>query len=259
VAGKPENPVEKSDPSYVLSNRDYADIVHLENPNVIERILSSTKADATAYVCKLLQSGVPRFISAGPKVAFSAMVIEALTDLGKEVSDWIRMDRIPEDFSGRPSGYQTWVDLLQEIDSNPIDGERLKAMKAMFLAANRLNASDGESVAAYQLFQIAKRMSSGQLLLLRTAHARATQVGFVPDSRGAASIWLETVAQRLGHGISGLVELDERLLIQNGLLTGRTMVDESAINDNGGRLTPLALKFCESLQAYDNDLKSSRE
>jgi hypothetical protein len=128
-------------------------------------------------------------------------------------------------------------------------------MKAMFLAANRINATDGESIAAYQLFQIAKRLASGQLLLLTTAHARALQSGFAPGSRGSASIWLDTAARQLGHGISGLVEQDERVLIQNGLLTGRTWTDESGINDTNGRLTPLAFKFCENLQTYNTEMK----
>jgi hypothetical protein len=244
-------------PNYVLVARDYADIAHLESPGLIERILSSSRSEKVAYVSALLTSGLSKHALAGPKVALAAMAVEALTDFGREVSRWVKERKIPEDFAGRPSGYQTWVDLLQEIDSNPIDGERLKAMKAMFLAANQVNATEGESIAAYQLFQIAKRLSSGQLLLLRTAHTRATESGFAPDSRGSASIWLETIAHRLGHGISGLVEQDERVLIQNGLLTARTWNDESGINDGNGRLTPLALKFCENLQTYDADSKSA--
>src|ERR1700691_2714224 len=116
--------------SYVLAARDYADIAHLANPSVIERILSGTRAEGLAYVGALLQSGVSRYVLAGPKVAITAMAIEALTDLSREVSAWRKAGRIPDDFSGRPSGHQTWVDLLKEIDSNPVDAERLRAMKA---------------------------------------------------------------------------------------------------------------------------------
>jgi hypothetical protein len=35
-----DNPASSLDPSYVLAARDYAEIAHLENPSVIERILS---------------------------------------------------------------------------------------------------------------------------------------------------------------------------------------------------------------------------
>lgn len=133
------------------------------------------------------------------------MPVEALTDLGKEISAWITEHKIPEDFAGRPSGHQIWVELLQEIDSNPIDGERLKAMKAMFLASNRIRAAEGERIAAYQLFQIAKKLTSGQLLLLKVAHERATADGFTPNAHMSASGWLDVAAERLGHQIRGLV------------------------------------------------------
>lgn len=122
--------------SYVLVARDYADIAHLENPSVIERIILRSRSEKVAYVSALITSGLSKLVVAGPKVALVAMAAEALTDFGKEVSDWIKDAKIPDDLSGRPSGYQTWVELLQEIDSNPVDADRLKAMKAMFLAAN---------------------------------------------------------------------------------------------------------------------------
>ena len=175
-----DKPIGVPEPSYVLANRDYADIAHLENPGVIDRILSGTRSEGLVYVSALLQSGLSRYVVAGPKVAVTAMAIEALADLSRELSAWRNAGTIPEDFSGRPSGYQTWVDLLREIDSNPVDGERLKAMKAMFLAANRVNASDGESILAYQLFQIAKKLTSGQLLLLKAAYKRAKRENFSP-------------------------------------------------------------------------------
>jgi hypothetical protein len=242
---------EAVDSSYVLVARDYADIAHLENPSVIERILSGSRTEKVAYVSALLTSGLSKYALAGPKVAFAAMAVEALTDFGKEVSEWIKEEKIPENFAGRPSGYQTWVELLQEIDSNPIDAERLKAMKAMFLAANRINATEGESMGAYQLFQIAKKLTSGQLLLLKAAHGRALEKNFKPDSALGAVGWLRAMAERLGHRIEGLVEQDERVLIQNGLLTPRYLPDDSGINDGNGRLTPLAFRFCENLETCD--------
>jgi hypothetical protein len=103
---------------------------------------------------------------------------------------------------------------------------------------------------AYQLFQIAKKLTSGQLLLLRAAHGRALDENFRPDSALGAVGWLRAMADRLGHRIEGLVEQDERILVQNGLLTPRYLPDESGINDGNGRLTPLAFRFCENLEIY---------
>ncbi len=161
---------------------------------MIARILSRAQTDGVAYAGKLLQSGVPRYILAGPKVAFTAMAIEALSDFGREVSAWRNAGRIPEDFSGRPPGYQTWVELLIEKDSNPTDAERLKALKAMFLAANRIDGTEGESVVAYQLFQVAKKLNAGELLLLTAVYEGGKAAGWPRSSATLrASDWRTTM------------------------------------------------------------------
>jgi len=228
----------------VLVAREYADVAHLENPNVIERILSASRAEKVAYVSALLTSGLPRLAFAGPKVAFTAMAVEVLTDFGKEVSEWIKRGVFPEDFSGRPSGYQTWVELLQEIDTNPTDADRLKAMKAMFLAANRIDASDGQSILAYQLFAIAKKLSSGELLLLRAS----TQIqGTSPEP---IQTWLAKVANAVGHGLTALVEVHERVLVDYHLFLPRLdqYLTVPVIN---GRLTDLGRAFVRNLEQYE--------
>jgi hypothetical protein len=241
--------------SYVLVARDYADIAHLENPGVIERVLSSSRTEKVAYVSALLTSGLSKYALAGPKVAFAAMAVEALTDFGREVSEWIRTGRLPEDFSGRPSGYQTWVELLQEIDSNPIDADRLRAMKAMFLAANDVNATDGESIVAYQLFQVAKKLNSGELLLLRTIYA-SHKAGQQVQQSGAGTSpivslewWARWVAGRMGHQLSALVLRDERALVEQGLFTPRHNPPRETVNQE--RLTDLGMRFCQKVESYE--------
>jgi len=259
MSGNSDSPVSAPEPTYVIADRDYADIVHLENPSVIEKVLSATRAEAVAYVGALLQSGVPRYVLAGPKVAFTAMAIEALTNLWKEIYAWRKAGRIPDDFSGRPAGYQTWVDLLKEIDSNPVDGERLKAMKAMFLAANQTNATDGQSILAYQLFQIAKTLTSGELLLLKAVfEAYGDSVFGAPTQRVTLDGWAQTMASRLGHGLFTLVIRDSIALEQNGLLNARVAVGPAPhqTNENwvlpvNARITDLGMKFCENIRNYE--------
>lgn len=252
-------------PSYILAERDYADIAHLENPGVIERILSRSRAEATAYVGQLLQSGVPRYVLAGPKVAYTAVAMQVLSDFWKEVSAWRKVGRIPEDFSGRASGYQTWVELLVEIDSNPVDAERLKAMKAMFLAATRVNASDAQSILAYQLFQIAKRLDSGDLLLLKAVFD-AYGAGDMGEGRDRTlREWATSMSRRLGHQLLSLILRHERVLVDQELIHPRPKViagmdvfpprsaqelDTVVYECHTGRLTDLGIEFCRNLENY---------
>lgn len=247
-----DKPASPPEPSYVLAERDYADIAHLENATVIERVLSRSRDEAAAYISKLLESGVPRYVLAGPKVAFTAMVIEALTDLGREVSAWRKAGRIPEDFSGRPSGYQTWVELLIEIDSNPIDADRLKALKAMFLAANRINATDAQSILAYQLFGIARNLSSGDLLVLRATR----QIHGGPND--LHQNWLAKVSNELGHGLLALVAQHERVLVDKGLISA-SFDQGFKVNLQGGRLTDLGLALCRNIDQYQVEPSPSDE
>ena len=238
--------------SYVLVARDYADIAHLETPSVIERILSRSRSEKVSYVSALMTSGLSRLALAGPKVALAATAVEALTDFAKEVSDWIRQGKIPQDFSGRPSGYQTWVELLQEIDSNPVDADRLKAMKAMFLAANSVSSSDAESVLAYQLLQIAKGLSSSQLLVLKAVRGWYQEYSLGPRTGGSmpAIQWREAIAHRLGHRLSALIGRDERRLVEYSLIATWTRPDELEVPLMDARMTDLGIKFCKNLEAY---------
>ena len=240
------------DKSYVLAARDYSDIAHLENPSVIERILSGTRTEGVAYIGKLLQSGLPRYILASPKVASTALTVEALSDLWREILAWRKAGKIPEDFSGRPSGYQTWVELLQEIDSSPVDADRLKAMKAMFLAANITSATDGESILAYQLFQIAKNLNSGSLLLLKVVYSGYQTYSKGPRTGGSIETqqWRAMMAHSLGHNLSALVGRDERKLVEFGLIAPWIRTDELLVPLMDGRMTDLGIKFCRNLESY---------
>ena len=244
------SPVETS---YVLVARDYADISHLQNPNVVERILARSRSEKIAYVSALITSGISQLVPAGPKVAAAAVAAEALTDFGKEVSEWIKENKIPEDFSGRPSVYQTWVELLQEVDSNPIDADRLKAMKAMFLAANRVTATDSESILAHQLFQIAKNLSSSQLLVLKAV--RAWYQDYIRGPRTGGSMpahqWREMIANRLGHKLPSLIVRDERKLVEYCLIAPWTHPDELQVPLMDARMTDLGIRFCENIDAYE--------
>lgn len=245
--------------SYIIKPKDPSAIVRLQDPTVIEEILENPLPVLAEIVTGYIETGNGFWAGFGARLAQAALKGRVFEQFGSEFKQLRDKGKIPDDFAEKKYGYKSWVELLTVLDEEVPDDDRLEALNAMFYSVNKIGVTDGEKIANYQLFQIAKRLTSGQLLLLKAAHGRATEKDFKPDSNIGAKRWLEMAARRLGHQIAGLVEQDERVLIQNGLLTGRFLPDESAVNDGNGRLTPLAFKFCENLKTYRTDLDAAGE
>jgi hypothetical protein len=239
--------------SYIIKPKDPSAIVRLQDPSVIEQLLENPPAVLAELLAGWFSVGNGFMAAAGCRIAEAAFKGRVFEQFGREFKQLRDKGKIPDDFMKKKNGEKSWVELLTILDQEIPDDDRLEALNAMFYSVNKIGVTDGEKIANYQLFQIAKRLTSSQLLLLKVAYERATEKDFRPANLGA-NAWLEIVAQGLGHGIIGLVEQDERVLIQNGLLTGRSYSDGSGINDGNGRLTSLAFKFCENLKTYRTDL-----
>jgi hypothetical protein len=245
------------DEGYILKPTDPSAIVRLQDPTVIQQLLERSLAVIAESLAAYFSVGNGFWAAAGTRLAQAALKGRVFQQFEREFRYLSDQGKIPDDFAEKKYGYKSWVELLTTLDEEIPDEDRLEALGAMFYSVNKIGVTDGEKIANYQLFQIAKRLTSSQLLLLKVAHERATDSGFAPDSRSSANVGLEMASQRLGHTILGLVEQDERVLMQNGLLTGRTFSGDS-INDTNGRLTPLAFKFCENLKTYRTDLADAR-
>jgi hypothetical protein len=105
----------------------------------------------------------------------------------------------------------------------------------MFYATNRVNASDGEQILGYQLFQIAKELGSNELLVLKTAYEQQLEL------KGAnAETFASIISRHLGHSVVGLTQVAVRRLVEKNLLSGYALTD-------------IGIKFCENIQRYHFD------
>jgi hypothetical protein len=231
------------DSTYVVKRRDYADIIQLQKATVMEEFLAEPLTVIAECTAGWLRLGTKELLLAVPKVALAALKGKVFEQFGHEFENWRKSGRIPDDFAEKRCGYQSWVQLLSEIDSDPTDEDRLDALKAMFLATNRIDATEGERVLAYQLFQIAKKLSSGDLLVLKVA---STLHGPTHES---AQNWLAKIANSIGHNATAIIELHERVLVEYGLISPRFDQNLKVVLENG-RLTDLGLAFCRRLQDY---------
>ena len=247
------------DGSYIIKPKDPSAIVRLQDPTVIQQLLEQPLTVIAESLAGYFSVGNGFWAAAGTRLAQAALKGRVFQQFEREYRYLRDKGKIPDDFTQKKYGYKSWVELLTVLDEELPDEDRLEALNAMFYSVNKIGVTDGEKIANYQLFQIAKRLTSSQLLLLKAAHERATEAEFKEVSNIGTRGWLGVLSKRLGHEITGLVEQDERVLMQNGLLTSRSYPDESGINDGNGRLTPLAFRFCENLKTYRTDLADVKE
>lgn len=237
--------------SIVTKPRDYSDIAKfdlakLQDPNELESFLAQPLTFIAETITGALAAGKTGTLVAGGRIVQALLKGRAFKQFGAEFKKLRDAGKIPGDFAEKRYGNQTWTELMTIIDEESPDEDRLDALKAMFYEVNRTNASDGERIAAYHLWQIAKELSSGEILVLRTL---AEAPGSAAIQSGGTQI-LNFVAEQIGHGIDGLVGLHYKKLEALNLVLPdhRTPVMRSP-NEH---LTPMGKKLCENIRNYQS-------
>jgi hypothetical protein len=251
----------------ILKPKDPASIIRLQDPAVIEQLLENPPAVLAELLAGWFATGNGFLATAGCRVAQSAFKGRVFEQFAREFNHLRQAGKLPDDFQEKKYGRKSWVELLTVLDEETPDEDRLEALKAMFYSVNEINATDGQKILGYQLFQIAKQLTSGQLLLLKSSYERLGS----PTVREADK-WVDLMSRRLGHNIREIVEQDERVLMEQRLLSPRNSIrhgdnifgrkekdekeeeNEEGVSDASGRLTPLGIRFCENIKNYALEL-----
>jgi len=178
--------------SYIVKKRDLAEIIRLEDASALEEFLAQPLMAIAEATTALLPGSLLPAVGRIVQGALKGKIFEQVTG---EVRQLREKGRIPDDFAAKKYGFKSWVELLAILDEEVPDEDRLDALKAMFYSVNKINVTDGERIANYQLFQIAKRLTSGQLLLLRASHERFSMMNFKPVYE--AGEWLQDLSNIL--------------------------------------------------------------
>jgi len=190
-------------------------------------------------------------LAAGPKgwTMMAGHIVQAILkgklyqQVSREIKKLRDEGKIPDDFADEKKnkyGFKSWVDLLKAIDDDPPDADLLEALMAMFYGANKVNATDAQKMLSYRLLQIARRLNSGELLLLRTIYEAFKRRDFQtqPMSLGG---WAVKIAKLQGHNLTALVLKDEHALVEEELITGYRDASVMPMNqnviENNARLT----------------------
>jgi hypothetical protein len=237
------------DSGIVIKRRDYSDIAVLQDPTVLEQFLDEPLTFIAESITGALAVGKTGTAVAAGRIVQAILKGQTFKQFAQEVKKLREAGQIPNDFAEKKYCFQTWVELMTIIDEESPDADRLEALKAMFFAVNQVGKTDTERIIAYQLWQIAKQLTSGELLLLKAVYEHRTEY---PTTIGSASYvsWANWAARQQGHTVVDLIGVHERKLTELGLLSPREAVDKSMIMEGNARVTSLGEKFCENLKTY---------
>jgi hypothetical protein len=221
----------------------------LSDAKSVQEFLREPLGTIAAAVTGVLATGRSEFALTGGRILQAALKGKLYEQVGKEIDKLVEKGKLKEDYASDPLGFKSLLDLLEFIDSEVPDEDRLRAAKAMFCGVNAPNRNETERLVMYQFLKLSRNLSGSQIRTLAVIYEiRSTwQAGQLLT----AHKWLSDVAARMGHNLSSLTELDESALIQYKLVSERTMSDKSGVQAVNGRLTDLGLKFCEAVQNYD--------
>lgn len=235
--------------TYILKKRDVAEIIHSGDTSALEAFLDEPIPVIAQAITELFSKGPVALVGPGIRIVQGALKGNLFKQLAKEIRQFKEKGRIDESFGETKYGFQSWVELLTIIDEDVPDEDRIEALKAMFFSINKVNATDADQILGYQLFQVAKRLSSNELLVLKAVWELLGKAAFRGDM--GFNEWAEAVSKHLGHSLIGLIEHADKVLVDNQLLTERVLPDRSGIqHGRQGRLTDLGIKFCENVERY---------
>ena len=249
------------DGSYILKPKDTALIVKLQDPTELQRLLDNPLEAIAEVVSGYFASGNGYWAHAGFRIVQGAFKARLFEQFDRELRELRRKGKLPDDLSGSKNGYKSWIELLTILDEEIPDEERLEALQAMFFAVNKVGIDDRQRVLNYQLFQIAKRLTSGELLLMKAVYQGYRHNDFSGSGMVSLEAWARAMASRVGHGLASLVIRDSNALEQQGLINSRLATGgmtvavfaaaDHTISPAQARITDLGIRFCENLQTYE--------
>jgi hypothetical protein len=246
------------DESFIISPKDPSAIVRLQDATVIEQILENPPAVFAEVVTGYLATGNGFWAGLGCRLVQAAFKAQVFQQFALEFKQLRDAGAIPDDFREKKYGFKTWVELMTILDEETPDEDRAEALKAMFFAVNKVNSTDAEKILNYQLFQISKELTSGELLLLKAiAEANRRYPGNLP----ANSNFVREVSQLLGHNVTALVRKDIRNLLETSLVTSPTPFGEtrSTVDPTNAAVTDLGHRFITNLETYSLATKAAAE
>ncbi|MDD5427977.1 MAG: hypothetical protein PHI58_01940 [Candidatus Omnitrophica bacterium] len=230
-------------------------LIDLENPKSIAELLREPTIKISEFLTGLIISDKNDYkLSAGHLVQ-AAIKCNLLQQFGREIKHYREKGKIKEDFFSTDKQRATLRELLEFIDKEAPDEDRFKAMKSIFFATISKDSTGPDEILGYELMQICKKLTSNDVVLLKTAYSVYIGGSSAPIEETTrpreATAWFNIIAEKIGHKLPALAELSEQNLMDLKLIGRRRYPDGSGLyNQESFRLTDLGIKLCEFITEY---------
>ena len=224
------------------------DIIPYENQKALSQFLSQPEVKIAELITGALAMGKSEAILISGRLVQGALKGNLMKQLGRELNYLKEKGMIEEDYAKEKYAFQTLSEILSFIDDQSPDKDKFKIIKSLFYSIIDKKAPQGSDMLRYQLFQICKDLKSSQLLTLQAAYELRD------ENISDASSWMKKASTIAGHNSAALVEHDEKILIEENLITKRRFSDESGVfhSKGMGRLTDLGLSLINAILDYND-------
>jgi hypothetical protein len=233
--------------SLALPPRDYSDIVKLQEENVLDQFLLNPTTAALETITGAFAGGGKGLLVSAGRIAQGLVKGQIYDALADEIRRLREAGKLPDNLGETKHGLHTWAELCRIIDADPPDADRLEALKAMFYGVNKVNTTDEEQITAYQLWQIAKELKSGPILILKALLRIDGNTGSVDEDT-----WIRQVAR-----FSGMAEPQLVVLHLAQLRELRLATDPRSGTRPRAEITNLGRLIIQNIQTYKVDLQQA--
>ncbi len=172
------------------------------------------------------------------------------------LEEWVKYKekgKIKEDYQFTEQHKACLQELLEFLDKDSPDEVRFTVLKQIFLVAASEQESDRDSFLPQEFMKIARSLSSGEVILLKSNWEIAKSNEGEYKNRSSASEWIQDVKEASGMRHKELVEIHEQGLMDKKLLTSRELVDRSGVrlHPQHYRLTELGFELCSFIEKYE--------
>jgi len=226
-------------------------LIKWDDPKSIAEFLQQPAEKIAEFITGLLTSETKDWKLSAGRLVQASIQWKLFSQLGIEMNEYIRKGKINNGFLQDPQNFHSLHELLKFIDESVPDEKRFETIKLLFFKSVFSDTENTDKMLAYQFMQVAKKLDSGDLLVLQAIFDIATgkQSSHIksinPDEESVGS-WLLRISQQIGHDLPSLVGLHEQNLMDLKLITDRRDRDRgSFIRTKYYRLTKFGFEFCK--------------